>query len=170
MRKLFGAALAALVLVTAGGAAAAQKQRVVVDRFSGPYSDSVDCSQFGPYDFTNHFEGREKVTVTEVLDGEGNLLQTVFHIAVQETQTHSGTGASIPLKGTVHEVWDYASNTRTLAGKVYLGTAPGAGNYVQDTGRIVLDLDTDEPSFEAGPHEAFYAGLDELVCAALADA
>jgi hypothetical protein len=170
MRKLFGAAIATLVLVTAGGAAAAQKQRVVVDRFSDTYSDAVDCADFGPYAFTNLFEGRQRVTVTEVLDGEGNLLQIVFHTTIQETQTNSESEATLPLKGAVHEVWDFASNTRTLSGKVWLGTAPGAGTYVQDTGRITMDLDTRVPSFEAGPHEAFYAGLDFLVCAALAEA
>lgn len=168
MRKRIAAAVAIGALGLAGSAAAAAKQRVVVDRFTDTYADAVDCSEYGPYDFFNEFSGREKVTVTDVLDGEGELLQTVFHLVLQETQTNSVSGGTLALKGAVHEVWDYEANTRTLYGKVWLGTAPGGGTYVQDTGKIVLALDTGEPLAVAGPHEAYFEGLDNLVCEALA--
>jgi hypothetical protein len=56
-----------------------------------------------------------------------------------------------------------------IDGKVWLGTKPGSGTYVHDTGRIVMTLDTNEPLLVAGPHEAFLAGgVDIPVCAALA--
>jgi len=170
MRKLIAGAVAVAVAVVglSASAEAAQKQRVLVDRFTDTYADSVDCSAYGPHAFDNEFSGREKITVTDVLDAEGELLQTVFHAVIQETQRNSVSGGTLPLKGAVHEVWDYASNTRTLAGKVWLGTAPGGGTYVQDTGLITMTMDTDEPLFVAGPHEAFFDDLDNLVCDALA--
>ena len=67
-------------------------------------------------------------------------------------------------------MWDYASNTRTITGAVFVGNSPG-GKWVQDTGRITMTLDTRIASFVAGPHEAFFAtGGSILACAALAEA
>lgn len=71
----------------------------------------------------------------------------------------------------MHEVLDWASHTRTLSGNVALGTKPGGGTYIQETGRITMTLDTREALFVAGTHEAFVAGgIDVPVCAALAAA
>jgi hypothetical protein len=158
----------ALLLASGTTAGAAAKHRDVVDRFSEPYAFAVDCGEFGPYAFENLVAGRQRVQVTEVTADDGTLLQTVFHIGFSETDTNSVTGKSVDLKGAEHEVWDYATNTRTLSGKVFLGTEAG-GAWVQDTGRITMTLDTSEPLFVAGPHEAFFAGgVDPLVCARLA--
>ena len=56
-----------------------------------------------------------------------------------------------------------------MSGKVWLGTAPGEGTFVQETGRIVMTLDTHEALFLAGPHPAFFAGgIDPAICAWLA--
>lgn len=171
MRKLFISVIAIVALTGSASAQAAPKERVVVDRFTESYESTVDCGDFGPYEFKNQFAGVQKVTVTDVFARDGELLQTVLHFNVRETQTNSVSGATLSLKGAVHEVWDYASNTRTLNGKVWLGTQPGGGTYVQDTGRITMTLDTNEPIFVAGPHEAFFGGgLDVPVCAALAEA
>ena len=167
-RFLGTALLGALVLAASAGASNG-KTRVVVDRSTSGYADSVDCSEFGPYDFENHFGGTQRVSVTDVYGDDGTLLQTVFHIQLDETETNSKTGATLPLKGRLHEVWDYASNTRTLTGIVYMGNVPGGGTYTQDTGRITMTRDTREVLFLAGPHEAFFAGgIDYPVCAALA--
>jgi hypothetical protein len=160
--------LGALILATSA-AASNGKTREVVDRFASGYADSVDCSAFGPYDFDNEFGGTQKVSVTDVYGADGTLLQTVFHITLDETETNSVTGYSLPLRGNVHEVWDYASNTRTLTGIAFLGTVRGGGTYTQDTGRITITFDTRVTTFLAGPHEAFLAGgIDYTVCAALA--
>lgn len=165
--RLAAATVATAVAITAP-AAGAGKQRVVVDRFSGPFAGSVDCADYGPYDFTNEYAGHEKVTVTEVLSRDGDLLQTVFHINLAETETNSETGASLSMKGAVHEVWDYADNTRTISGKVWLGTQAGSGPFIQETGRIAMTLDGNEPIFVAGPHDAFFeGGIDFRLCAAL---
>ncbi len=171
MKKLaLIAALGALTLGSTTTAGAAGKQRVVVDRFSDTYADSVDCAEFGPYQFEVLFSGRQRVEVTDVVGADGTLLQTVLNIGISETDANSVTGEGMLLKGAVHEVWDYASNTRTINGKVWLGTAPGEGKSFQDTGRITMTLDDSEPLFVAGPHEVFFGGgLDSMVCAELAD-
>ncbi len=166
MRKLsIAVAVLACTLLFAGVAGAGGKQRVVVERSSGPYELTVPCAGFDVV-----VSGYERVQATEVQAKDGTLLQLVLHLQFEETDTNSVTGASLTLKGSVHEVWDFASNTRTLSGKVFLGTGRG-GTWVQDTGRITLTLDTNEVRFLAGPHEAFFAGgIDPVGCAALASA
>jgi hypothetical protein len=160
------AALAVPAVAAAGG-----KERVLVDRFTDHYSlIAVDCSELGPYDFSIEVDGRERISVVDVYGRDGTLLQTEFHIGMRETDANTVTGKTLPLHGAVHEVWDYASGTRTIDGAVWLGTERGQGVFVQDTGRITLTLDTDEAQWVAGPHEAFFAGgVDPLVCAALDD-
>lgn len=172
MRKIkVAAAAAGIVLACGGSAGAAGKQRVVVERFSESYEFAIDCADFGPYSFENLVSGDQKVSVAEVRAADGTLLQTVFHLVFDETGTNSASGKSLRMKGAVHEIWDYEANTRTLSGKVALGTQRGSGVYVQETGRITMTLDTREAQFVAGPHEAFFAGgLDVPVCAALAGA
>ena len=161
------AAAGAVALGQASSAGAAGKQRVVVDRFSDTYEFAVDCSEFGPYDFDNLVDGRQRVQVTDVLSSDGELLQTVFSIGLAETDTNSDSGASIMLKGAIHEVWDYAANTRTISGRVWDGH--DNGKLFADTGRIVMTLDTHEPLFVAGPHPVFFGGgIDVMACDALA--
>ena len=171
MKTMIGAVCAVLVLGSAGVAGASNgKDRVLVEHFGGDYSFGVNCAEFGPYDFDNLVEGTDRGTVTDVFDGEGTLVQTVFHISLQETSTNAVTGRELSLKGNVHEVWDYASNTRTLTGVVYMGRT-SEGKAFQDTGRIDITLDTRGATFVAGPHDVFFGGgLDAVVCAALAGA
>jgi len=159
----------ALLAATGGvGTAANGKERVLVERVDGPYSFAVDCADFGQA-FEIEVEGTQKVRVTDVLGKDGTLLQTVFHIVFRETDTSSVSGESLPLHGAVHEVWDYATYTRTISGAVYVGNAPG-GKWVQDTGRITITLDTRIATVVAGPHQAFFTegGVDRLACDALA--
>lgn len=161
------AASGALALTSSAGAAA--KQRVVVDRFADDYEFPVDCGEFGPYEFDNDVVGHERVAVTDVLSADGTLLQTVFNIGLSETDTNSVSGETLRLKGAIHEVWDYAANTRTMSGKVWSATVPGAGAVIQDVGRIVMTLDTHEVLFLAGPHSVFFnGGIDPVVCGLLA--
>lgn len=169
MRKLSITALAATcALAPAAPAEAAGKQRVLAERFVEPYEFAIDCADFGPYDFENLVDGVQRIRVVDVFASDGTLLETEFHIALRETNTNSKTGASVPVKGTVREVWHYASNTRTISGSVWMVNQPGQGLVVHDSGRITLDLDTDEPSFIAGPKDVFFGNLDELVCEVLA--
>lgn len=172
MRSIkIAAAAAGCMLALGGSAGAAGKHRVVVDQVNEPYAFTIDCSEFGPYSFDNIVSGHERRRVTEVRADDGTLLRIVVHTSFSETDTNSESGASLRLKAAYHEVLDFAANTRTLSGKVALGTQPGGGSYIQEVGRITMTLDTYEVLFVAGPHAAFFAGgIDVPVCAALADA
>lgn len=146
------------------------KSRVVVESFSESYAFSADCAEFGPYAFEIDVVGDVKVRVTDVVAADGELLQTEIHVVFRETDTNSVSGKSLRLHQAANEVWDYASNTRTISGAVFVGNSPG-GTWVQDTGRITMTLDTRIASFVAGPHEAFFGGgLDVIACGALASA
>jgi hypothetical protein len=103
-----------------------------------------------------------------VIARDGTLLQTILNIGINETDTNSVTGASLTLTGAVHNVFDYASNTRTVSGKVWAGHDQAL--LFHDVGRIAFtDGDTREPLFLARPHEIFFASdVDPFVCAALA--
>jgi hypothetical protein len=161
--------LATALAATGLAAASNGTQRVVVESFTEQYAFDIDCDEFGGFDFVNEVEGTVKVRVTDVLDSDGTLMQTVIEEVYEETDTNSLSGESLPLRGAAHVVLDYAANTRTLTGAVLVGMARGEGTYIQDSGRIVMTLETSEPLFVAGPHEGFFAGVDNLVCAALAD-
>jgi hypothetical protein len=145
-------------------------QRVVVASGTLEYAFDVDCAAFGGDDFTNQVEGAFTGRLTEVLSGDGALLQTVLQGVFEETDTNSVTGAVLPLRGAIHEVLDYGPNTRTISGAAYIGKAPGPGLYIQDTGRLTHTLDTHETLFVAGPHEGWFGGDDDIVCEALAQA
>ena len=171
MRKLSLATAAAALCVfgTGASAEAAGTKRIVVEQFSQTYELAVDCRPFGPYDFDVLVSGREHVTVTDVVADDGSVLQTVVRYRFTETDTNSESGATVPLKRSVHEVWNWGEGTRTVTGAVLIGTQPGGGTWVQDTGLITLTIDTDEPVVVAGPHEAFFGGgLDLIGCVALA--
>lgn len=159
------------LLATASVAAPSNgTQRVVVASGTLPYAFEVDCAAFGGHDFTNRVEGAFTGRLTEVLSGEGSLLQTVLQGVFEETETNAVTGAVLSLRGAIHEVVDYGANTRTISGAVYIGKDRNGGLYIQDTGRITHALGTGEALFVAGPHEGFFAGVDNLVRAALAQA
>ena len=168
-RPIAAAALAASLILAGPAVAAPRTERVVVDRFSDTYDFAVDCAEFGPYAFDNHVAGRERVRVTEVRELGGQLLQTIFSITIRETDTNAVTGKTLPLHGTVHEVWDYAANTRELDGVVWMGNAPGEGTVLQDSGQMIMTLDTHEALVVHGPHDVFFeGGIDPVVCGWLA--
>lgn len=162
--------LVAVALVASGIAGASNgKERVVFEAFTDSYAGSVDCADYG-FAFEVEYAGDVKVRVTDALSKDGEPLQTIIHVVFRETDTNSVSGRSLPLHQAANEVWDYASNTRTITGAVFVGNSPG-GKWVQDTGRITMTLDTRIASFVAGPHEAFFGGgLDAVACAALANA
>jgi hypothetical protein len=171
MRRLVSVVVVALCALAVTASAQAEGKQRVVDRFGGQYGFAAPCGDFGPYAFDVLVSGTERGQFTEILAADGSLLQQVLNIQFFETNTNSDTGESITLRGAVHVVWDFASNTRTLSGKVYLATRPGDGIAIQDTGRITITLDTSEALFVAGPHGVFFGGgLDAVVCEELAAA
>jgi hypothetical protein len=167
-----GAAVVVVLAAAAVAGASNGTKRIVVDRAVYEYSFvAVDCSDFGSYDFSILADGMERVKITDVVASDGTVLETIFDIVLDETDTNTVSGRSLPLRGTVHEVFDWGSNTRTLTGAIFIGRDPGEGLYVQDTGRITITLDTRVAEFAAGPHEAFFGGgIEAVLCAGLADA
>ena len=113
--------LAATLLLPAS-AGAAQRERVLVERVTFPYDGAADCGAFAI-----EFAGVQRFKAWDIFEG-GELVQTVFIQGFKETDTHSVTGATLPLRGQVREVWEYDKGTRTISGAVYMGNRPGAGH------------------------------------------
>ena len=134
---------------------------------SDPYDGSFDCREAG-YDFTMDWEGVEHVAEKDRFDRSGELIGFTLHIRFNEVDTNTKTGRNLALRGSVTENWDLVKGIRTLTGAVWIGNQRGAGTFIQDTGRIVIDLETGEAISITGPPEGFQNGVDETVCAALA--
>ena len=161
-----GLAIVSAALAFSGVAGASTGTERVRDRFGGTYAFAIPCTPFG-YAFDVLIDGEDRWSITDVFDAGGNLLRTEFHTSFTETNTNSVTGNTLTLRTRFHDVWDYTTNTRTASNSTIGMTADGKA--FQDTGRIVMTLDTHEPSFVAGPHDVFFGGgLDKVVCEALA--
>ena len=158
-----GVAAAALAF----GAPAATAKAPDVTRETNPYGGSFDCSEAG-YDFTMEWEGVEHVAIKDRFDDSGepsgspSKSASARSIPTPRPVRPSSCAAPRPRTGTS---WQ---GIRTLTGATFIGNQPGAGTFIHDTGRIVIDLDTGEAISIAGPHEGFHNGVDETVCAALA--
>jgi hypothetical protein len=163
------AAVALITAVPAAPAAAADTSRTVVADFTESYAFVADCSDFGDYAFSVAAVGEQHVRLMTVTDAEGTLLQTVVHSSFSETDTNSVTLASLPLAGTMHELIDHVSGTRTVRGNIARGTQPGEGTYFQESGRIVFFGRAGTVLSAAGRHDAVaLGGIDASMCAALA--
>jgi hypothetical protein len=153
---------AALLLPAAAGAA--QRERVLVERVSFPYEGAADCGTFAV-----GYSGVQRFKAWDIYEDDV-LVETVFIQGFKETDTHSVTGATLPLHGQVRELWDYGTGTRTMSGAIYVGTRPGAGTWVHDSGRIIMTLEDRIASFVAGPKEVFFGGgLDAFTCRVMAE-
>lgn len=162
-RRLLPAALLTAALLLAAPAGAAQRERVLVERDTFSYDGSADCGTFAI-----EYAGVQRFKAWDIFE-DGELVETVFIQGFEETNTHSVTGATLPLRGRVREIWQYGEGTRTLTGAVYIGTRPGSGTWVHDSGRITMTLEDRIASFVAGPKEVFFGGgLDAYACRALA--
>lgn len=161
-----GLAIVSAALAFSGVAGASTGTGRVRDRFGGSYAFAIPCTPFG-YAFDALIDGQDRWSITEVFDADGSLVRTEFHISFTETNTNSVTGKTLSLKVQAYDVWDYVTNTRTVSNATIAMTTDGKA--FQDTGRVVMTLDTREPSFVAGPKDVFFGGgLDAVVCAELA--
>lgn len=159
-------ALVSAALAFASVAEASPGTERVRSDFGGSYAFANPCAPFG-YAFDVLIDGRDRWSITDVFDADGTLVRTEFHISFTETNTNSLTGKTLSLKVQAYDVWDYVTNTRTVSNATIAMTADGKA--FQDTGRVVMTLDTREPSFVAGPKDVFFGGgLDRVVCDALA--
>jgi hypothetical protein len=62
---------------------------------------------------------------------------------------------------------DATAQTDAVTGVIARLTVPGSGAVLLDVGRIVTNLETDEVTFQAGPHQLVEGDLADL-CEALA--
>ena len=166
---------AALVLVglatlVPAPAVAAAQERQVVARFTAPFEDTIDCGEYGPYDFDDVFSGWQRLSITEVYAGDGTLEQVVLSSTYREVDRNATTGATLSLRGSYTQTLDFTTGTMTLTGNVGSATLADGTRFVREIGRLVLSLETREPVFVAGPHEALeLGGVSAAVCAALDD-
>lgn len=154
-------------LVPAPAGAVGQERQVVV-RFQAPFEDTIDCADFGPYDFDDVFSGWQRLSITEVYAGDGTLEQVVLSSTYREMDRNATTGSTLSLRGSYTQTLDFTSGTMTLTGNVGSGRLADGTSLVREIGRLVLSLETREPTFVAGPHEALeLGGVSAAVCAAL---
>jgi hypothetical protein len=158
-------AFAASLLLPAIAAAAAAPAKGPVEVI--PYEFSVDCGPYG-FAFDNNVQGEETVWVQTFFDTAGNPIKQVTHDSFSETDTNSVSGKVLRVSGRQVETLDFLASTRTVVGKHFLVTDPGAGLVVQDAGRVVFDPPPFHVAFEAGHHDGLHGNVDELVCNALA--
>jgi hypothetical protein len=162
-RRLLPIAALTAALLLPASAGAAQRERVLVERDTFTYDGAADCGAFAI-----EYDGVQRFTAWDIYE-EGELVKTVFIQGFKETNTHSVSGVTLPLHGQVREVWSYGEGIRTLSGAVYIGTRPGEGTWVHDSGRITMTLEDRIASFVAGPKEVFLGGgLDAYACRAFA--
>jgi len=164
-----GAAVAtasAAALLLASGASATPPTK---ESFAEPYAFSVNCADVGDFDFENLVAGEFKAVVTTIYDVNGTAVKVKVFSSYKETNTNSVSQKTLRVSGVSTEIFDLVLGTRTVVGKVVLATDPSVGVAFQDTGRVIFDR-PGHVAFLAGPHEALFAGLDQLVCGALATA
>jgi hypothetical protein len=117
-------------------------------------------------DFPLRIQEKGTVKIIEFFDRHGNFVRDQIHINGAGTLTNQDTGKtaffSFHYMDALHEV----NGTLMFIGLPMKVRLPGKGVVVLDAGRLVLDLETDEVIFEAGPHPFFYEGI-ALICEAL---
>ncbi len=162
---IFAAIVTAASLVpVAPASASASATREQVGSF--PYTINLDCNPYG-FHFSAEADGVETLFIETLTDGEGHATRVVVHDSFQETDSNSVTGKTLRFSGNTTSTYDLGTGTRTVTGRVYLMTDPGEGVVIHDSGRVVFS-DPSVISFVAGPHQALYGDLDEMVCTVLA--
>ena len=156
-----GAALCfALAIATPASAA-----NIVKERFQYPleFFGTVECGTF-----QDQYVDRYQVTEVDVFDGAGNLLRIEYQAHHTSVDTNSVTGFFLEEHGHFHEVDDFVARTITITGNQEVANRKGTGVVIQDTGRVVLDMDTFDLMFFAGgrKHSQLLLG-EQIWCDAL---
>jgi len=154
----------ALALAFVAGAAATPPTHEDIGAI--PYAADVSCAPYG-FSFSNQISGVETLRIDTFYDAAGVATKVVLHDAFRETDRNSVTGKAVPFSANRTETFDLVAGTRTVDGRSFLATVPGAGVVIIDVGRVVFDAPF-HVSFAAGPHEPLFGDIDELVCNVLA--
>ena len=129
---------------------------------SGTYANSAPCNGF-----TNFFQGSFRVSGKTMFDANGNPVMDVVHQSGTERNWRSGNNDSYTVYFDYNVVYDYATDTTSLNGKVIKVTYPGLGLLFHDVGKIVFGPGGDVAAIH-GPHDSFEQGQDAYCNAFLA--
>lgn len=102
-------------------------------------------------------------------DAEGNLTRLFLHANYDSVYyADSDPDSFLVTRGEVeNDHIDFIDGTIAVTGLLYKLNIPGHGVVFHEAGRIVIDLETGETVFEAGPSDFHDENLDAL-CSALA--
>ena len=160
MLSAAAAASAASVLLGATPALAVTPE---VETFSDPFDGGFSCDGFDAV-----FEGHDRGRITNFFDQDGVFTNQVGHIHAVETDTNLRTGKSVVVRTniTVHGELDPSGQlvTWSITGQFNVGTAPGSGIVLHDTGRV--EFDHGVPFVFHGVHDTFTKG-EQAFCDAL---
>jgi hypothetical protein len=165
MRRTAAVLVAAILLSTAAlvsaGAAGATPPTTETETFSGTNVLTDLCA----FDVTLDF--RATFTATTFYEGAGDPVRVQTHAVFLGTLTNADTGKSVTDRDYWMTTVKLESGTSTIVGLLFHINIPGHGIVVLWAGRAVLDLETDEPLFEAGPKDV--ESGEKTLCAYLAD-
>lgn len=123
-----------MVVVTTAVLAATAATAAPPDHFT----DSVDYSGNAPCTgFTNFYSGHFDVKGITTFDTNGDPVMDVVHFHGSELNWRSGNSDTYTVYFAYTIVFDYASDTTSLNGKIIKVNYPGLGVLFHDVGKIV---------------------------------
>ncbi len=140
------AAAGGLLLALAVGSPASAAG-LVKERFEYPLESqgTVDCGTY-----QDNFVDSYQVTEIDVYDAAHNLLRVEYHAAHTSVDRNSVTGVTLEEHGHFYQVEDYVARTITITGNQEVANRPGKGVVIQDVGRLVFSMDTEDLVFFGG--------------------
>jgi hypothetical protein len=160
MRKWFLAiALIVLPLAFTGAALAVPPTNEVTTIVNVSDVDTDICADFG-FDVTFVENGTFKTRT--FYDSEGNTIKTILsNFNVRYTSTATANGKTLSTNYPLVFITYTDADIRVGLRNAY--HVPGEGVVLLDAGRLILDPETGEVSFEAGQHE-FLSGSVSAFC------
>jgi hypothetical protein len=160
MRKWFLAiALIVLPLAFTGAALAVPPTNEVTTIVNVSDVDTDICADFG-FDVTFVENGTFKTRT--FYDSEGNTVKTILsNFNVRYTSTATANGKTLSTNYPLVFITYTDADIRVGLRNAY--HVPGEGVVLLDAGRLILDPETGEVSFEAGQHE-FLSGSVSAFC------
>jgi hypothetical protein len=153
-----GILLSAAALVSAGAASAAPP---TTETFT--FSGTNVLTDLCPFDVVSDFHSKFRATTFS--DSAGDPVSVKTHAVFLGTLTNPDTGKSVTDRDHWTTIEDLGSGTSTIVGLLFHINIPGHGIVVLWAGKAIIDNETGETLFEAGPKDV-EAGLETL-CAYL---
>jgi len=157
MRRLSTSIAVALLGTALLAGSTGATTRVVIEKNSvAPLLfDGLDTC-LADYGFTYTGDYTRIRSITEYWDGD-TLIRTVIQIHFDGIETNDlDPSLSLRASGERLIVDDYVAGTRTETGTLRRTTAKGEGIVLQQTGRFVSDLETNEILTVNGPHQFLF--------------